>query len=386
MSELGLLRSRISQRVQRRHSAESRLQEIEAESFSESLPEGLNATCGEKESLDFRKPPQTINTYLSILFGSICGVLARKGLQLLTTFNGSFLEGVIWANFVACVIMGMAVESETIWTLLLDDSRNIPIYGSKATIPLYAGITTGFCGSCSSFSSFMLEAFTKAANLPPSTAHYPTAGYGVLSVLEVLLAQLGISVAGFRVGTHMTRAIESRCRSFSLNIYRAVEITCSVLGIAAYIVVIVLIATKNDGNWRSWTFACLFAPWGAFSRFWLSKLLNPRVKNFPLGTYAANFGGTILLAIFTLLARGKAGRASTGPVISGILSCHVLMGLDDGFCGCLTTVSTFVVEICALGLVHSYIYGLVSVVTSFTAMLLIVGSYNWAMGFTLPVC
>ncbi|KAM9901520.1 hypothetical protein OXX79_004499 [Metschnikowia pulcherrima] len=386
MSSSDSLRSRVS-RAERR-SAETRLQELEAESFSEALPEGLNATYSsgsEKRSLEFKRPPQTVNTYLSILFGSICGVLARKGLQVLTTYSGSFLEGIVWANFVACVVMGMAVESDRTWRDLIDDSKHKPLYASKAAIPLYAGITTGFCGSCSSFSSFILEAFTKGANLPPSY-DYPTAGYGVLEVMEVLIAHLGISVGGFRIGTHFTRGVERHNFALTPAFYRVVEITCAALGIAAYIVVVVLIATKNDGGWRSWTFACLFAPWGAFLRFWLSKLLNSKVENFPMGTFAANFSGTVLLSVFTLLAKGKASFASDLPIVSNILSCHVLAGLEDGFCGCLTTVSTFVVEICALELLYSYFYASVSVAASFSAMLVILGSYNWTVGFTAPVC
>ncbi|GEQ72970.1 hypothetical protein JCM33374_g6658 [Metschnikowia sp. JCM 33374] len=389
MSTQSSLRSRNSQRIECRHSAELRLRQLESASYAEALPEGLHAThsiTSEKQSLDFRRPPRTPNTYLSILFGSICGVLARKGLQELTTYKGSFLEGVVWANFVACVIMGMAVESETVWGRLLDDSSHKPLYSSKGTIPLYVGITTGFCGSCSSFSSFILEAFTKGANLPPTSEHYPDSAYGILQVIEVLLAHLGISVGGFRIGAHLTRAVEKYPYSLSPNLYRMVEIACVGLGIASYVVVVVLIATKADGAWRSWTFSCLFAPWGAFARFWLSKLLNARVRDFPMGTYVANFGGTILLGVFTLLARGRASPDSVLPVVSRVLTCHVLTGLEDGFCGCLTTVSTFVVEICGLDLFRGYIYGAVSICTSFVAMLLIVGSYNWAVGFTAPVC
>ncbi|KAF8000707.1 hypothetical protein HF325_004496 [Metschnikowia pulcherrima] len=234
----------------------------------------------------------------------------------------------------------MAVESDKTWQDLIDDSRYKPLYASKAA-------NSTLCGHYHWILRLLLD------------YDYPTAGYGVLEVIEVLIAHLGISVGGFRIGTHFTRAVERHNFALTPALYRVVEITCAALGIAAYIAVIVLIATKNDGGWRSWTFACLFAPWGAFLRFWLSKLLNSKVENFPMGTFAVNFSGTVLLSVFTLLAKGKASFASDLPIVSNILSCHVLAGLEDGFCGCLTTVSTFVVEICALELLHSNFYALV---------------------------
>ena len=49
---------------------------------------------------------------LNIVHGAIWGVLVRKGLMLLTTYSGSFLSGVIWANFAACVVMGLAIDGE----------------------------------------------------------------------------------------------------------------------------------------------------------------------------------------------------------------------------------------------------------------------------------
>ncbi|OBA20994.1 CRCB-domain-containing protein [Metschnikowia bicuspidata var. bicuspidata NRRL YB-4993] len=368
--------------------ASNQRQELDAESYGDALPEDINtySASHEKHVPVSREPPHMAYTYLAIMLGSICGVLARKGLELLTTYDGSYLEGVVWANFVSCISMGMVAESEKIWARLLDGTAHLALYVSKAAVPLYVGIATGFCGSCSSFSSLILEAFGMAANLPPNSASYPTEGYGILGVIQVLVAQLTVSVGGFRVGSHITLGIEKSGCSFSPRAYRKAEILCAGLAVAMYTVVVVLVATKNDGQWRSWTFACLFAPWGAFLRFWLSRFLNLRVKNFPVGTFVANLGGTVLLAILTLLARGRSGRFSPVPIVSSVLNCHVLSGLGDGFCGCLTTVSTFIVELCALGKFHGYVYGMVSIWASFVAMLLVVGSYNWTVGLVSPVC
>lgn len=389
MHDENLAQSVLSYRTQRRHSVQSRLQELEAESLNEALPEGLRALVSSSSDIHHKqilRPPPSLLVYSCIFSGAIFGVLARKGLQVLTLYSGTFLEGVIWANFVACVVMGLAVESELFWAKLTESSKHDPKYASKAAVPLYVGITTGFCGSCSSFSSFILQAFTKAANLPPTSITYPNPAYGILGAIEVVVAHLAMSVCGFRLGVHLNRVTEKTNYSLSFRTYMLLETAVCVVGVLAYIVVIVLVAVKHEGDWRSWTFSCIFAPWGAFLRYILSKRFNPLLKTFPMGTFVANFSGSLILTVLVLLARGRSHADSPRQIVSSQIGCHILQGLDDGFCGCLTTVSTFVVELLALDHSNSYRYGSVSILLSFCGMLLILGSYNWAVGLVPPVC
>lgn len=377
---------------QQRQQAEENLEILEAESLSEALPEGFRSDerSPHFQALRLQKPlvPSVfISTLLNISCGSIWGVLARKGLIALTSYPGLFLGGLIWANFVACYVMGMAIESEALWAVLLDEDGGLPHkFPSKGAIPLFAAITTGFCGSCSSFSSMILEMFNLAANLPPVEAEYPNAAYGILGAIEVLLTHLGLSLAGFYTGKHVVRYLERSNYSMSTRVYFLLELVSSVFGAVAYIVTIVLIAVKSASGWRMWTFSILFAPWGSIVRYLLSRKLNTLKKDFPMGTFTANISGTILLAIFNLLIRGKRWRVLSIPIVNSINACDVLVGLDDGFCGCLTTVSTFMVEICALPIGASYLYGSASVSIGFIGMVLILGAYNWTVGFTTPVC
>lgn len=90
----------------------------------------------------------------------------------------------------------------------------------------------------------------------------------------------------------------------------------------------------------------------------------------PLGTFTANAFGTALLAMFHVLQ-------SRTPTPS-INACAALQGLADGYCGCLTTVSTFAVEVRALKGLKSVRYVIVSCVAAQALMLLILGPSYWA--------
>ncbi|KAK6199606.1 CrcB-like protein-domain-containing protein [Scheffersomyces amazonensis] len=367
----------------RRRNVEDELHELEAASLQESLPEGFNVDETEKgfkrpkyHKIILDKSHKYFPVLLNIVNGAIWGVLARKGLMVLTSYPGSYLPGVLWANFGACIVMGIAVNSSKIWDILLENHPND--YPNKASIPLYTGITTGFCGTFSSFSTVIVEAFNKAANTEIGVYYdYPNAGYGVMEFLAVICIQFGLSGAGFHIGRHLTEVLDEFSPVMTKRNYKIIERLSIIIGAATFIVNCVLIGVLD--SWRSWTFAIFFAPFGALLRFYLSKYLNSKVKNFPLGTFTANFVGTLLLGIFNLLARARGINMS-------LISCHVLMGLDDGFCGALTTVSTFIVELFGLRTLHSYRYGIFSVMGSFIAIVLILGSYNWSVGLTSPIC
>lgn len=122
-------------------------------------------------------------------------------------------------------------------------------------------------------------------------------------------------------------------------------------------------------EWRGIVmFSLLFAPFGTWLRFYLSDL-NIRYTTFPLGTFLANALGTAILA--TCVALQRTGSRS-------VLQCQVLQGFDDGFCGCLTTISTFVAEIGKLNRSQTYRYVLASWVTGQLLMLVILGSVDFA--------
>jgi len=117
------------------------------------------------------------------------------------------------------------------------------------------------------------------------------------------------------------------------------------------------------------TAALLFSFPGTLTRYLLSVYLNRCLKVFPLGTLSANLLGSALLAAFFVI------QSTPSPPSQN--ACDVLQGLMDGYCGCLTTVSTFVAELWDLKFRKACRYAIVSWVLGQAVMVLIIGSSLW---------
>lgn len=93
--------------------------------------------------------------------------------------------------------------------------------------------------------------------------------------------------------------------------------------------------------------------------------MNTIMKKLPLGTMTANVVGTGLLGVFHVL-QNKNVHVSPH-------ACSTLQGLIDGFCGALTTISTFAVELNAMqGSRYAWIYGGISIILSQLLLVIII--------------
>jgi len=122
-----------------------------------------------------------------------------------------------------------------------------------------------------------------------------------------------------------------------------------VSGLATIALTIALVVKIDSG--RQYTFPMLFAPVGTFIRWRFSKI-NTKVKSFPIGTFIVNVAGSSILGILYIISQ----RTS---ILS--IDCAVIAGLMNGFCGCLTTVSTFILEVTILKKKQGYTYGIGSI-------------------------
>ncbi len=144
----------------------------------------------------------------------------------------------------------------------------------------------------------------------------------------------------------------------------------NLLSIMVYLATLPTYFTLSASFRHQATAALLFCFPGTFTRYVLSISLNPRSPLLPVGTLVANELGTSLLALFHIL------QGLPNPVSPN--ACSILQGLGDGYCGCLTTVSTFAAEMRALTGSKRWLYGTISIVMGQVLLVLILGSAIWA--------
>lgn len=124
------------------------------------------------------------------------------------------------------------------------------------------------------------------------------------------------------------------------------------IGPILWISSIFLCIFKPDSNFRPITFSIVFSPLGSILRWYLSRFnsisRSKRFPYFPLGTLTANLLATMILSIAFIcqhFGRDVGISGSTGGIGNSLLDCNVLYGIQEGFCGTLSTVSTFVIEL-----------------------------------------
>jgi CrcB protein len=353
-----------------------------------------------------------------LIFFAIWGTLARLGLQALTFYPGApvtFSE--LWANVAGTFIMGFLSEDRRLfaseWGDRLPEPLDLPTgsdtarakarHGKvKKTIPLYIGLATGFCGSFTSFSSFIRDIFLSLSNdlrspvnhsyqdntLPPSvsTTVARHGGYSFMAVCATIILTISACYAALKVGSHLALALDRVTPTLPFGLTRrVVDPVFVILGWGCWIAAILLSIFPPHDAWRSQVlFACVVAPVGCLLRYYISVLLNPINPAFPLGTFTVNVFGTAVLGMAYDLQHVQV--SSTGRVGGSVVGCQVLQGIMDGFCGALTTVSTWISELDGLKRRAGYVYGVVSVGCGVGLLVVVMGSVRWTVGFSAVLC
>lgn len=378
-----------------------------------------------------------------LVFFSFWGTLARLGVQWLGFYPGALVViSNLWANFGGCLLMGVLSEDQNLFgehrpTLSLthlirhrskrsddtsqqstpnEDTASMPRL-PKRKIPLFTGLTVGFCGCFTSFSTFARDMFFALANDVATPINHPTDtskvsatvtrnnAWSICAVLAVIILTVTVSIAALQFGAHIAIAasrvippIPQRFLRYFLDPLMVVLAICCWLGA---IFLAIFPADSPSGPdargptyisevWRGeCLFALVFAPVGCLVRYFVSKYLNPRLPNFPLGTFVCNMVGVAILAMCYDIQHTSAAAVWMGRVMGGYgnqISCQVLQGLQDGLSGCLTTVSTWVLELTTLRMGKAYLYGSVSVGTALATGVLLFGSVEWSVGFGSLAC
>lgn len=351
-----------------------------------------------------------------LIFFSLLGTLARLGLQALTFYTGApVVTGVLWANVAGSLVIGFLLEDKNLFreewgttqhneTAEQKDAHEAQEQAKrhaavKKTIPLYIGLTTGFCGSLTSFSSFIRDLFLALANelpdpsLPVGASIAPrSGGHSFMALMAVILITVALSLSALIVGAHSALALTRMTPTMPFVLTRrVVDPAVVVLAWGCWLGAVFLAIWPPDRHdpgkevWRGRAvMALVFAPLGCLFRFFVSLKLNSRIPEFPLGTFVANIFGTIIDGMCYNLQHVP-GLGAGGA--SHWIGCQVLQGVMDGFCGTTTTISTWVAELNALSRRrHAYVYGVTSVGVALGFLVVIMGPLLWTRGWADPVC
>ncbi|KZT74340.1 hypothetical protein DAEQUDRAFT_660535 [Daedalea quercina L-15889] len=288
---------------------------------------------------------------------SVFGCLARLGIQALVHFDGDAIFPLAWVQVGGCLVMGFCLGIREPFGRF---------YG-----PLYTAFTTGetiagFCGSFTTFSSWQFAVFQAWINAD----HYHRDWLrDVIDGLTQLVFTLALSLSAVQFGTHLATLVAPHFPR-PPSPHRVVRYFLTALSVCIYAATFPAYFRMPEAFRHQATSALLYSFPGTLTRYLLSINLNPRFKLFPVGTFTANMLGTGLIAVFEVL------QSTRGP--PSVNACNVLVGLANGYCGCLTTVSTFATEVDALENKKAWFYVVLSIVCSQLLLLVILGPSYWA--------
>ncbi|KAG8679908.1 hypothetical protein FRC09_018627, partial [Ceratobasidium sp. 395] len=188
----------------------------------------------------------------------------------------------------------------------------------------------------------------------------------VMDGLTKTVVTLLVSLGGLSFGLHISKHIPLKLSRFKPNTLSRHVVP--LLSLLAYFATIPLYFKLSPKFRVMATSALLWSFPGALSRHVLATYLNPITADIPLGTLASNTIGTGLLAAFHVIQRTHVSSAA----------CVTLQGLMDGYCGCLSTVSSFAVEMRGLKGRRAWRYFGVSYIIGQLLMVTIVGVPWWS--------
>lgn len=297
--------------------------------------------------------------FMCLATASYVGVLVRVYSSQLANWDGVALFPSLYPQMVGTIIMGFVGSHK----LLLASKH----------VFLYQAIATGLCGSITTFSSWNSEA---VSSLLQTGEANPDNVVRVLGWSTTLLLGLGMSSAALTLGRHVAMLSPwSDSKLGGRQLSTQVSPSCcqphiveGIVFLLAWLVsTLVVIVVPYVLGRRDLIFTCVLASFGTYIRWHLAPL-NSALLNFKLGTFLVNVGGSWLVGGVVCARAVYAERA---------LVYDVLTGVEMGFCGCLTTVSTFAVELSSLPLKSSYMYALSSIILAQIGLVLIRGTVQW---------
>lgn len=291
----------------------------------------------------------------AVVFGTWVGLLLRVVLQDLYDVDVSAVVfPALYANFVGCIIMGVATRRKD---QLLSKYR-----------PLYSGITTGLAGSLTTFSSWNSSAVFSALGY---NQELESPAERALSWVTIMLVGFAVAFFGYWVGIAVAEsswpwgpaddASTGSKEAPIVLVYTVTRAEYVFVGTVAICYAGIIVAAVVSPDLQAIALSTAVAPLGSLPRCLLGRALSK--SKAPLGTLLCNVVGTAVAAAACVL---QFSNTRTSP------DCRLYTAVVIGFCGCLTTVSTLIVELTTLPRKLATAYALVTVAVAQALAFLIV--------------
>ena len=318
--------------------------------------------------------------FFGISSAAVFGAYLRVGITYFRVWHIETNYCVMYAQIIGCVIMGILLKFKAYF---MGNSRYPPTRYRRL---LYTILSSGLCGSITTFSTWQIECnkslFIQAdiswGNIMGTYNGARMLEWGVclwigvalplmalhfgIYLAEILQEEQKVSQQDGVISTEVEPKEELKSVYEEVFLFAVFCITC-VLSIGLPLLVF--------PTWIHLTYTAVFGILGAYLRYWLSSF-NKIYKSFPMGTFAANIGGSWVLA-------GTLAASKFGVEYYNVGTQAALFGISCGFCGCLSTISTFVSEIDSMPNKHAYRYGIVSNLMAQAGIILIYNVYAWSV-------
>jgi fluoride exporter len=329
--------------------------------------------------------------WLSVCAFAMLGV----ALRLLTDWLLADVLDVLGYHSALFASLGSNCMGSLLLAIVVELKRAHRFDGSET---LYTGLSTGLCGSYSTFSSWLYAASWAATN----TVSQNSAAEKAAESIAILLVGIALPLTSYTFGRHLFYGLGLR-KGDDQNRNRndddgnddrrddnddddeplwmrvvLVVATVSVLVALCFVAGFVCDA-------RIAVMSVLLGPIGATLR-WQGAHFNrlrwlPWRGALPWATLLLNVSGSLILT-FAVVGLGAldGGDVEWSAVSSkhcSWVAVVLLDGLASGLAGSMTTVSSFVGELHALPTFAAYRYGAMSVLISYALLLLINGLYFW---------
>lgn len=309
----------------------------------------------------------TLETLCCITLFTYFGALTRMFLSSLShstnnQFLPDFVSSFFLANMVGSFVMGIFVPLDKLF--------------SPSYLCWYSGVTTGFCGSCTTFSTWQKVAAEKLANgqivdgLMTILFTFCTSYMALLfgkHIGEVVFRRPVRCWRGQRFGEVAVTITNTDMSTTQLglgnSLSRYIYLFIATFFVSAAVWLLLFIDTSSELRRKCWVAAAL-GPIGSLARYFL--LLNNRNRpTFPLFTFVVNVCASVISTVLLVVFVRHSSEHENEKWLAYDLWFNY--GVGAGILGCFSTVSTFVNELRNLAdadTFHAYRYGLLSVFVS----------------------